>query len=467
MIRFPLALLATAFAAPLLAQTAPPPPPPPPVSVAPWINALRDDALVNDRYAFDITEGLTTEVGQRMAGTAAEARARAWSVAKLTALGFSNVRVETFDMPVWVRGPESAEILAPFPQRLVVAALGNSASTGPAGVTGQVVAFDSVDALRAAPDAAVRGKIVFIDHRMQANQDGSGYGQFGAPRRQGPTIASQKGALAIVVRSIGTDHHRNPHTGVMNFANGATPIPAGALTIPDAEQLVRILARGKPVTLRLRLESVTIASAQSGNVIADLVGRNPSLPPLLVACHLDSWDQATGALDDAAGCGIATAAAKRIMDAGRPLRTIRIVWFGAEEVGLFGGNDYLKRHGKEPHHAIAESDFGADRIWKVNSKLGEARRDEARMIGAALAPLGIVTGSFEEADGSDIGPLLAAGVPGVGLSQDGTRYFDYHHTPDDTLDKVDPAQMRQNVAAWTAMLAVLSGGIAPKSRAKR
>jgi len=323
------------------------------VTVAPWIHALRDDALANDRYAFAITEGLTTEVGQRMAGTAAEARARAWSIARLTALGFSNARVETFDMPVWVRGPESAEIRAPFPQKMVVAALGNSASTGPAGVTGQIVAFDSVDALRSAPDAAVRGKIVFIDHRMMANQDGSGYGQFGAPRRAGPTIASNKGAIAIVVRSIGTDHHRNPHTGVMNFADGAKPIPAGALTIPDAEQLVRILARGKPVTMRLRLESTTIASAQSGNVIADVVGRDPSLPPVLVACHLDSWDQATGALDDAAGCGIVTAAAKRIMDAGRPLRTIRVVWFGAEEVGLFGGNDYLARHGKEPHHGTA------------------------------------------------------------------------------------------------------------------
>ena len=453
------------LAAPLLAQPAAPPPPP--VIVAPWVHALRDDALANDRHAWDITEGLTTEVGPRAAGTNAEARARAWSVAKLKAMGFSNVRVETFDMPVWVRGPESAEISAPFPQKMVIAALGNSASTGPAGVSGQLVAFDSVDALRAAPDAAVRGKIVFVDHHMMPTQDGSGYGQFGAPRRQGPTIASQKGAIAIVVRSIGTDHHRNPHTGVMTFADGVKPIPAGALTIPDAEQLVRILGRGQTVTMRLRLESTTIARSQSGNVIAEVPGRDPRLAPILVGGHLDSWDQGTGAIDDASGVAIAAAAAKRIMDAGRPLRTIRIVWFGAEEVGLFGGNDYLARHGKEPHHAIAESDCGADRIWRVNSKLGAARRDEARMIGAALAPLGIVTGSFEEAEGSDIGPLLESGVPGVGLSQDGTRYFDIHHTPDDTLDKVDPAQLRQNVAAWTAMLAVLSGGIEPNARPRR
>jgi len=370
-------------------------------------------------------------------------------------------------MPVWTRGFESAEILAPFPQKMVVTALGHSASTGPQGITGEIVAFDSVDALTAAPDSAVRGKIVFVDHRMMANQDGSGYGQFGAPRRQGPTIASKKGALAIVVRSIGTDHHRNPHTGVMTFNDGAKPIPAGALTVPDAEQMMRILKRGKPVTMHLTLVSQNIGTRQSGNVIAEVPGRDPSLAPILVGGHLDSWDQGTGAIDDASGVAIAAAAAKRIMDAGRPLRTIRIVWFGAEEVGLFGGLDYRARHGKEPQHALIESDFGADRIWKVDSKLGDARKAEAEAIGKALAPLGIVTGSFDEAEGSDIGPMLGDGLPGVGLSQDGTRYFDYHHTPDDTLDKVDPAQLRQNVAAWTAVLAVLSGGIEEPKRGKR
>jgi hypothetical protein len=451
---------------PLAAQT--PPPPPPPVIVPQQVAQLRDAAL-DDDYAWDITEGLTTEVGQRLAATEAEARARAWAVRKLRSMGFANVRVEPFEMPMWVRGAEGAEILSPFPQKMVVTALGNSPTTGPAGITGQIVAFNSVDELRVAPDSAVRGKIVFIDHRMSPTQDGSGYGQFGAPRRQGPTIASLKGAAAIVVRSIGTDRHRNPHTGGTSFADGAKPIPAGALSIPDAEQMVRILKRGQPVTMHLTLVSSNTPGAQSGNVIAEVPGRDPSLPPILVAGHLDSWDLGTGAIDDASGVAIAAAAAKHIMDAGRPLRTIRVVWFGAEEPGLFGGFDYRKRHGKEPHYALAESDFGADRIWRVTSKLGEARRGEARMIGAALAPLGIVTGSFEEAEGSDIGPMLQDGLPGVGLSQDGTRYFDLHHTPDDTLDKVDPGALRQNVAAWTAMLAVLSGGIEPepKRRARR
>jgi Zn-dependent M28 family amino/carboxypeptidase len=252
----------------------------------------------------------------------------------------------------------------------------------------------------------------------------------------------------------------------MTFTDGAKPIPAGALSVPDAEQLARILKRGKPVTMRLVLVSQNIGVRKSGNVIAEVPGRDPSLPPILVSGHLDSWDQGTGAIDDAAGVAIAAAAAKNIMDAGRPLRTIRIVWFGAEEVGLFGGLDYRAKYGKQPHHALIESDFGADRVWKVDSKLGSEREAEARAIGAALAPLGIVTGSFTEADGSDIGPMIADGLPAVGLSQDGTRYFDLHHTPDDTLDKVDPVQLRQNVAAWTATLAVLSGGI-EKTEPKR
>ncbi len=428
---------------------------------------LRDSALTDD-YAWDITEGLTTEVGQRMAGTEAEARARAWSVVRLKAMGFSNVRIDPFTMPVWVRGAESASILSPFPQKLVIAALGNSASTPPGGIEGELVGFDTLAALEAAPDSAVRGKIVFVSHAMPRTEDGSGYGVFGAPRRQGPSIASRKGAIAIVIRSIGTDYHRNPHTGVMSFADGVKPIPAGALPLPDAEQIQRILKRANgPVRMRLQLESTTLTNQQSGNVIAEVPGRDPSLPPILVSGHLDSWDQGTGAIDDASGVAIAAASAKRIMDAGRPLRTIRIVWFGAEETGLFGGLDYRSRYGKQPHYALMESDFGADRIWKVDSRLGPERKDEALAIQRALQPLGIVPGSLTETEGSDIGPMVADGLPGVALNQDGTRYFDYHHTPDDTLDKVDPAQLRQNVAAWTTVLAILSGGIEPVTEPKR
>ena len=212
-------------------------------AIADQAGPLRDAALAGDTVAWEFVEGLTTEVGPRQAGTEAEARARSWAVRRLTALGFANVRVEPFDMPVWMRGEERAEIVSPFPQPLVITALGNSGATPARGIEAEVIGFDSVAALEAAPDSAVRGRIVFVTHNMQPNQDGSGYGPFGAPRRQGPSIASRKGAAAIVIRSIGTDYHRNPHTGVQGWADGARPIPAGALSIPDAEQLQRILAR--------------------------------------------------------------------------------------------------------------------------------------------------------------------------------------------------------------------------------
>jgi hypothetical protein len=434
---------------------------PPPVVADPRVAALRDNALENDHYAWDIAEGLTTEVGQRLAATEAEARARDWAVRRLTAMGFANVHIEPFDMPVWTRGAESAEIVSPFPQKLVIAALGYSGSTGPNGVTGQIAYFPSVDALRAAPESVVRGKIVFIDHHMMPAQDGSGYGQFGAPRRQGPTIASLKGALAIVIRSIGTDHHRNPHTGVQYFTDGAKPIPAGALTVPDAEQLIRILKRGQPVTMHLTLVSEKRDGGHSGNVIAEVPGRDPNGPILLVGGHLDSWDQGTGAIDDASGVAIVTAAAKHIMDAGRPARTIRIVWFGAEEPGGFGGQAYAKRHGTERYGIAGESDFGADRIWRFSTGLMKSDPATYGQLTAALAPLGITKNDNGDADGTDVEPTIKAGAPWISLSQDGTRYFDYHHTPDDTLDKIDPAQLRQNVAAWTTALAILSGGIEP------
>ena len=456
MTRTLLAALLLASAVPALAQ-------PTPVTVDPKIATLRDSALKDD-YAWDIVEGLTTEVGQRLAGTEAESRARDWAVAKLKSLGFANVHVEPFAIPVWLRGAETAEIVSPFPQKLVLTALGNSGATPPQGLTGEIIAFDSVDSLRAAPDSAVRGKIVFVDHRMMPAQDGSGYGQFGAPRRQGPTIASKKGAIAIVIRSIGTDHHRNGHTGVQTFADGAQPIPAAALTVPDAEQLARILARGKPVVMHLTLTPRFDGQGPSGNVVAEVPGRDPTAPILLVGGHLDSWDLGTGAIDDGAGVAITTAAAKRVMDAGRPLRTIRVVWFGSEEPGGFGGIAYQKAHTTDRYAIAGESDFGADRIWRFATSYMKSDPEVYGQLAATLAPLGIVKYDKGEPDGTDVGPTIAAGAPWISLGQDGIRYFDIHHTQDDTLDKIDVEQMRQNVAAWTAVLGVLSGEIEPEPK---
>lgn len=428
--------------------------------------ALRDAALAGDTIAWDFVEGLTTEVGQRQAGTEAEARARDWAVRRLRALGFANVRIEPFEMPVWVRGEERAEIVSPFPQRLVVTALGNSGATPSEGIEAELVGFDSVAALQAAPDEAVRGRIVFVTHNMQPNQDGSGYGPFGAPRRQGPTIASRKGAAAIVVRSIGTDYHRNPHTGAQAFGEGARPIPAGALAIPDAEQLQRILARadalGRPVRMRLVLTPRNTGRHQSGNVVAEVPGGDPRAGVIVIGGHLDSWDMGTGAVDNAAGVAITVAAAHRIMQAGRPRRTIRVVLFGAEEVGGGGSETHFNLHRGDGNVVlVGESDFGADRVWRVEFNLAPGNAALADRITMLLAPLGIVRGQSRAGAGADLGVWATAGTAAIDLNQDGTRYFDYHHTPDDTLDKIDPAQLRQNVAAWTAMLAAAADAPEP------
>jgi carboxypeptidase Q len=439
-----LALCASAaLASPLLAQA------------RPEETARLRDAALTDTLAWDITEGLTTEIGPRKAGSEAEARARDWAVAKLKALGFANVRIEMFDVPYWERGEASAEITAPYPQSLTLTALGNSAATPAKGLKAELIGFDSLAALEAADPAAIRGKIVFVTHRMAATQDGSHYGPVGQIRRIGPSIASQKGAVAILIRSIGTDAHRTPHTGSQDWKDGANPIPALALANPDADQLERVLKRGKPVTIALRVTAKMAGKRPSGNVIAEVPGRDPTLPIVVVGGHLDSWDLGTGAIDDATGVAITTTAAKRIMDAAQPLRTIRVVWFGSEEIGLFGGADYREKHGQEKHHFLAESDFGADKVWRFQTSVSDAALPAMKPIAAALAPLGIVQGGKNgDASGSDISEIQKLGVPVLALSQDGTRYFDLHHTPDDTLDKVDPVQLRQNVAAWTAMLSV-------------
>ncbi len=417
-----------------------------------------------------IVEDLTTEIGPRQAATEAEAAARNWAVRRLKEMGFQNVREERFAMPTWVRGDEAASLIGPFhPQKLAIAALGNSASTGPKGIEGEIVYFVGFDALQAAPDTLVKGKIVFIDHKMAPTQDGSGYGYYGRGRFTGPNVAAKKGAIAIVIRSIGTDDHRNPHTGVTNFEAGVKPIPAAALSNPDADQLVRQWERTQAMRrvgdsgdrrqslrMKLLLTPRDLGQQRSGNVIAEVPGSDPAASPIIIACHLDSWDLGTGAIDDAAGCGIITAAAKYVMMTSQPRRSIRILWAGAEEVGVFGGKAYFDAHGKAKHAVALESDFGADRVWRIDFKLPDSAKSLADQLAAAVAPFGVVRGRQPAAGGADIGALVAAGVPAIDLAQDGTRYFDLHHTPDDTLDKIDPVQLRQNVVVWTAVLAILA-----------
>ncbi|MEA3039950.1 MAG: carboxypeptidase [Sphingomonadales bacterium] len=429
-------------------------------SPPPEAERLRDSALKSDEVAWDIVEGLTTEIGQRLAGTDREAVAREWAVRKLKSLGFRNVHIEEARMQGWVRGAETAEIVSPFPQRLVLAALGASGATPPAGLTAEVVGFDSVDALTAAPEADVRGKIVYVSHAMVPTQDGSGYGYYGAVRRSAPAVAARKGAAAVVIRSLGTDYHRNPHTGLTNWGD-TPPIPAAALTLPDAENLQRMLKRGEKVVMHLTLTPRFTGDVPTGNVVADVPGTDPSAGMILIGGHLDSWDMGTGAIDDASGVAIVTAAAKKIMDAGRPRRTVRVIWFGDEETGGAGSKAYFAAHSRDNVVFVGESDFGADRVWRFVPGFAEGNKPLADRIAQALFPLGIVRREGEVEAGADLGAWIKAGSPGADLSQDGTRYFDFHHTPDDTLDKVDPEQLRQNVAAWTAMVALVANAAEP------
>lgn len=458
-----LALALPSFAVAQSEATKPLPPSPAEVKAAKAVADARDAALSDDTVAWDIVEGLTTEIGQRMAGTEAEARARVWAKAKLDTLGFRNVRIEPYMMQTWVRGAETAEIVSPFAQKMAITALGRSGATPPEGLTAEIAYFPTYAALEAAPAGSLKGKIAFISHNMQPTQDGSGYGFAGPVRWTGPALAASKGAIATVIKSVGTDLHRNPHTGNTGWANGQTPTAAGALSRPDAENLERMLKRGKPVSMKLVLTPRWLGETQSGNVIAELPGKDPKAGVIVIACHLDSWDLGTGAIDDASGCAIITAAAKRVMAAGGTRHTIRLLWAGAEEVGVFGGAAYGKAHGDEKHVLAMESDFGADRVWKVDFNLAN---DELKTrVAQALAPLGISRGTGEAHGGADVGAIIEAQKTAiVDLKQDGTQYFDLHHTPDDTLDKIDPVQLRQNVAAWVAALMVLGnapGDLAP------
>src|SRR3954469_23272493 len=403
-------LLAAALPFLTLSLAAASPPPAGPADA----ERLRDAALHEDDVAWDIVEGLTTEVGQRLAGTEAEARARDWAVRKLKALGFRNVHIEDARMAGWVRGAETAEIVSPFPQKLVLTALGGSGATSPAGLTAEVVGFDDVAALEEAPPASIRGRIVFVSHAMRPTQDGSGYGYYGRVRRSAPAIAARKGAAAIVIRSLGTDHHRNPHTGLTNW-DKVTPIPAAALSIPDAENLQRLLGHGKPVTMHLLLTPRFTGDVPTGNVIADVPGTDPSAGMILVGGHLDSWDLGTGAIDDASGVAIVTAAAKAIMEAGRPRRTIRVIWFGDEETGGAGSKAYFDSHRRDHVVFVGESDFGADRVWRFVPGFADANKPLADRVAGALFPLGITREAGEVEAGADLGAWDKAGSAGAEL----------------------------------------------------
>ncbi len=395
-------------------------------------------------------------------------RAVRWAEATFKALGYDKVRLEPVSFPKWVRRGESGAVLGAYAQPLHLTALGGS----PGGtVEGEVVRFPDLAALEAAPAGSLAGKIAFVDYTMQRARDGNGYGPASRIRSRGPSAAIRAGAVGYVMRSAGTEQHRYPHTGVTRFDEGLTPIPSAALALPDAEQITRLLSRGKPLRIRLALDCGWDGTAESFNVIGEISGskmagssRGLRDEVVVIGGHLDSWDLGTGAVDDGAGVAITMAAGHligRLPKAQRPARTIRVIAFANEEQGLYGGKAYAAQYKRAvaKHQLVAESDFGAGRIYGFNTSAAPHAQAAAAQIAEALKPLGIEA-LAKGGPGPDVGPIAAEGAAWAWLGQDGTDYFDLHHTPDDTLDKIDPAALAQNAAAYAvfAYLAASADG---------
>jgi hypothetical protein len=427
---------------------------------------LREQALSSD-LGWKIVESLTTEVGPRMAGSAADAHAVEWAKAKFAQLGYDKVWTEPVTFSKWERRSERGEVLGAHAQPLVLTALGGS----PGGtVEGEVVRFADLHALKAVPDASLYGKIVFVDYHMQRSRDGNDYGKAGSIRSRGPFVATRKGASGFLMRSAGTDSSRAPHTGNTRYENGIAPIPAAALSMIDADQLARLLALGT-TRVRLALDCGWNGEYTSQNVIGEITGSDKPDEIVLIGGHLDSWDLGTGAIDDAAGVGISMAAGALLKPL-HPRRTIRVVAFANEEQGLLGGRAYMEAHaGDVAKHVIAaESDFGAGRIYAFDSSARDSEKAAVAQIVQALAPLGIEAQPGQGEPESDLGPMVSRGMAWAWLGHDGTNYFDLHHNAEDTLDKIDPKALAQNVAAYavfTYLAAQADGdfGSAPKAAA--
>lgn len=444
-----IALAGLALASSATAQTAAPPPVAP---IDPQIQRTLDRlgaAAMSSNHGYEIVEDLVTSVGPRLAGSDNEARARDWAVAMLRANGFTNVHVEPFTIPFWDATREEARIISPSQQRIVIAALGGSAPTPAGGLEAEVVRFPDMASLEAAPNAAVQGRIVFVDEHMVRSQDGSGYGAAVAKRRRCAPVAQAKGAVACLIRAVGTDTHRFAHQGSNSRQPEGTHLPAASVAPADADILTRSLARG-PVRVHIDIDVVTRENAPSGNVVGEIRGRERPDEIVLLAAHLDSWDNGQGAIDNASGVAIVTAAAKLIRDLPRrPRRTIRVLLAGSEEIGVLGGAEYGRQHPNEHFVVAGESDFGAGRVYALRTRFADSALPYARAMQRALAPLGIIAGDNLADGGADVGGVHAtAGAPVVDLAQDGSLYFDYHHTLDDTLYAVNADDVRQNVAAW-------------------
>ncbi len=413
-------------------------------------NSLREKALA-DTTAYQLVESLTTEAGPRPAGSPGDKAAVAWGLREMQRLGFSNVHAVPAPVPHWVRGEANFAVIAPFPQTMPVLAIGGSVCTGSEGIEADAVMVKDLAALAALPAGAVKDKIVYFSNRMERTRDGSGYGKAVAVRALGPSAAGALGAAAIVIRSVSTSSNRLPHTRALRYAADKPRIPALALSNPDADALERQFATGKPVRLALKSSSRDLPPAESANVVGEIPGSDLAKEIVILGAHLDSWDPGVGAIDDGAGVAIVMGVANAIKQLGlKPRRTIRVLLFANEEFGTTGSKAYLESLGADAasHVLGLEADFGAGPVWRLASRVDPADLPAVDQIFRALAPFKLVRGNNEGAGGADLEGLAKLGMPILEPTLDGTLYFDTHHTANDTMAMIDPAALRQSVAAY-------------------
>ena len=436
---------------------------------------IRDAALQSD-YAWERMADMTDLIGPRLSGSPGAAAAVTQVAEAMRKLG-ATVTLQPVKVPHWVRGQESGELVeyrgrpAGISQRVVLTALGGSGATPAAGLTAPVIVVASFDELKARA-SEVKGSIVLFDvafdqHMADRGLAGQAYGQGSNYRTNGPRMAAELGAAAALVRSVGGATYRLPHTGATNLEDGAR-IPAAAVTVEDAMLMSRLAKRG-PLAMRLVLTPQILPDADSHNVIADLPGTDKAHEIVIVSGHLDSWDLATGAHDDAAGVASAMAVFDTLKKLDyRPRRTIRLIAWMNEENGTRGARTYLEANTANAanHVGAIESDNGAGRPFGLRASVPVGATRVFAPLQAALQPIGASVFQRQDAlSTGDLSGLERAGVPSFAPLIDTSRYFDYHHTAADTLDKVDPDNLRRHVALMAATAWFLANVEEPIGRA--
>ena len=394
---------------------------------------------------------LTDRFGNRLSGSESLERALDWVLDRMREDGLENVHGERAMVPHWVRGNESLQLVEPRAARLPMLGLGGSVATPPEGITAPVLVVS--DTLELAAHAAeARGKIVLFDAPYVS------YGVTVQYRAHGAVWASRLGAVAALLRSVSPFDMRVPHTGATYYDSTVRPIPFAAMSIEDAAMLHRMQRRGQPVVVTLRMEARTLPDAPSRNVIGELRGRERPDEVVVVSGHMDSWDVGTGAMDDGGGVMVAWEALRVMKRLGlRPRRTVRVVGWTNEENGDRGGEAYRDAHAAQlgDHDLAIESDGGVFRPTGFGFSGSDSAFAIVRQIGRLLDGIGADT-ITKGGGGTDIDPMMQRGVPGMGLNDDGTRYFWYHHSDADTVDKLDPAEMAKCVAAMAVMAYVVA-----------